>query len=156
MTSTSLKRYLLLFWSLWFSVVLSTNVCDALQELGLLGEPWRFASGNFRFLSETTARYHVPGAVNAVLFLGVLLWEGSATFFFWRTWWETRDRLVKKARFLYPAFSVSLLLWAAFLLADEMLIAYAVAATHLRLFTAQLATLLAIVLLPEGELPPAS
>jgi hypothetical protein len=41
------------------------------------------------------------------------------------------------------------MLWAAFVLADELLIAYPVEATHLRLFTAQLATLLTIVLLPE-------
>ena len=44
---------------------------------------------------------------------------------------------------------MSLLLWGAFLLADEVFIAYPVAATHLRLFTAQLATLLAVELLPE-------
>jgi hypothetical protein len=43
-----------------------------------------------------------------------------------------------------------LLLWAAFILADEVFIAYAVAGTHWRLFIAQLTTLLAVELLPEG------
>ena len=40
-------------------------------------------------------------------------------------------------------------MWLAFLIADEIFIAYAVAATHLRLFSAQLLTLLAIELLPD-------
>jgi hypothetical protein len=44
-------------------------------------------------------------------------------------------------------------LWAAFVLADEVLIAYSVEATHLRLFAAQLLTLLAIVLLPQRPDP---
>jgi hypothetical protein len=41
-------------------------------------------------------------------------------------------------------------LWGAFLVADEVLIAYPVEGTHLRLFLVQLVTLLAIELLPEG------
>jgi hypothetical protein len=44
---------------------------------------------------------------------------------------------------------VSLSLWAAFQVADVVFIAYGVEATHLRLFTAQLATLLVIELVPE-------
>jgi hypothetical protein len=50
----------------------------------------------------------------------------------------------------------SLGLWAAFLVADEVFIAYAVEATHLRLLTAQLATLLAVELLPGGMTRPGS
>jgi hypothetical protein len=53
-------------------------------------------------------------------------------------------------RLRYAAFSVGLGLWSAFAIADELFIAYAVEGTHLRLFTAQLATLLAVELLPHG------
>ena len=42
------------------------------------------------------------------------------------------------------------MLWGTFAIADEVLIVYSVEATHLRLFIAQLVTLLAIELLPEG------
>jgi hypothetical protein len=41
-------------------------------------------------------------------------------------------------------------LWSAFLVADEVLIAYPLEGTHLRLFVAHLVTLLAVELLPEG------
>ena len=47
------------------------------------------------------------------------------------------------------AFTVGLLLWGAFLVADEVFIAYAVAPAHWRPFTAQLATLLVVELVPE-------
>jgi hypothetical protein len=50
---------------------------------------------------------------------------------------------------LYAAFTAGLVLWLAFLVADELCIAYPVEGTHARLFTAQLATLLSVELLPE-------
>jgi hypothetical protein len=48
-----------------------------------------------------------------------------------------------------PAFPVAPALRAAFIVVDEVLIAYAVAATHVRLFSAQLLSLLAMHLLDE-------
>jgi hypothetical protein len=51
---------------------------------------------------------------------------------------------------VYLAFTASLLLWGAFMVADEVLVAYPVEGTHLRLFVAHLVTLLALHLLPEG------
>ena len=143
-----LKRSLILFWSVWLTVVFATNVCDGLKEIGGLDESWRFASGNFRFVAETTARYDAPDWLNRLLFAGVILWEGCAALLFWCAWWTARRG---DLRSLYRAFFVSLLLWGAFMVADELLIAYRVEATHMGLFTAQLATLLAIVLLPEEQ-----
>ena len=144
-----LKRGLVLFWSLWLTVVFSTNACDGLKELGALDEQWRFASGNFRFLVDTTARYDAPAWLNGVLFLGVILWEGSAAVLFWLAWWQTRRQPPATSRLLHAAFFVSIMLWGAFMLADELLMAYKVESTHLALFTGQLVTLLAIVLLPD-------
>jgi len=152
LNSRLLKRALLLFWAAWMTIVTATNLCDALKELGWLGPSWVFASGNFAFMASTTARYGTPGWVNAILFLGVILWEGLAAALFWAAWWDSRQPAA--SRYVYPAFVVGLMLWAAFLLADEVLIIYAVAvsaqATHLRLFIGQLVTLLAVVLLPDG------
>jgi hypothetical protein len=143
-----LKRILLLFWAVWWSVVFLSNLADAGKGLGLLGESWAFASGNLRFLKETTARYGTPDLVNGVLFAGVIFWEGVAALLFWRAGWTFRGRgSGRKA--LYLAFTATLLLWGAFLVADEVFIAYPVEGTHLRLFIAHLVTLLAVELLPE-------
>jgi hypothetical protein len=144
-----LKRLLLLLWAVWLSVVFLSNLADAGKGLGLLGEAWPFASGNWKLIQETTARYGAPAAVNAVLFAGVILWEGAAAVLFWRAGWGFRGgSSARKA--VYLAFTTSLLLWGAFLVADEVFIAYPLESTHLRLFVAQLVTLLAVDLLPEG------
>src|SRR5262245_41918048 len=148
-----LKRALLLFWSVWLTIVFATNVLDAGKAVGVLEEDWPLASGNYRFLVETTARYATPAWVNGLLFSGVICWEGTAALLFWLAWWRFQGRGKGGSRLLYAAFTAGLILWGAFLIADEVFIAYPVSATHLRLFTAQLATLLAIELLPE-EPPP--
>jgi hypothetical protein len=146
-----LKRALLLFWAVWLTVVLTTNVLDACKAVGLLPEGWTFASGNYRFVAETTARYGTPAWVNGLLFAGVLVWEALAAALFWLAGLRFRGRGKDGVRPVYAAFTVGLALWAAFMVADEVFIAYAVEATHVRLFTAQLATLLAVVLLPEDS-----
>jgi hypothetical protein len=147
-----LKRTLLLFWAGWLSVVFATNVLDGCKALGLLGAGWPFASGNYRFLAETTARYGTPAWLNGLLFLGVVCWEGTAALLFGLAWLRF-GRGRGGRRVLYAAFTAGLTLWAAFLAADEVCIAYAAEGTHLRLFTAQLATLLAVELLPADASP---
>jgi hypothetical protein len=147
--AVSLKRILLAFWAVWMTTVFITNVFDACKAAGLLGLDWAFASGNYRFVAETTARYGTPTWVNGMLFSGVICWEGAAALLFWLAWWKFRGRRSEDTRPHYAAFTAGLTLWAAFLIADELFIAYAVAATHLRLFAAQLLSLMAIELLPE-------
>lgn len=147
--SRFLKRNLLFFWALWLSIVFATNLFDGCKALGLLGENWLFASGNYRFVVETTSRYGTPSWLNGLLFLGVICWEGTAALLFWLTAIRFRGDRTRSSRLLYAAFTVSLSLWSGFALADEFFISYAGEATHLRLFIAQLVTLLAIQLLPE-------
>ena len=62
--------------------------------------------------------------------------------------WTFRGKHSER-RILYFAFTASLLLWGAFLVADEVFIAYSLESVHLRLFVAHLVTLLAVDLLPE-------
>jgi hypothetical protein len=144
-----LKRVLLLFWAVWFTVVFLSNLADAGKGLGLLGESWAFASGNWKFLQETTARYGTPDVVNAGLFAGVILWEGVAAVLFW--WAGCTFRGQASSRWVvYLPITASLLLWGSFLIADEVCIAYPVEGTHLRLFIAHLLTLLALERLPEN------
>ena len=143
-----LKRSLLILWAVWLSVVFLSNLADAGKGLGLLADSWAFASGNLKFIKETTARYGTPGILNALLFAGVILWEGVAALLFWCAAWTFRGKKSGRKQ-LYLAFTASLLLWGAFLIADEVCIAYALESTHLRLLSAQLLTLLAIELLPE-------
>ena len=143
-----LKRLLLLFWAVWLSIVFLSNLADAGKGLGLLGESWAFASDNWKSIQDTTARYKIPVVANAILFAGVILWEGIAALLFWRAGWSFGDGKSSRQD-VYRAFTISLLLWGAFLIADEVFIAYRLESTHLRLFVAHLATLLALELLPD-------
>jgi hypothetical protein len=144
-----LKRALLGFWAAWLTVVFLTNLLDGAKALGWLPPSWKFASGNYCFLVEVTARYEPPGWLNVLLFSGVLCWEALAALLFWAACWTFSAGGAAGRRTLYAAFTVGLLLWAGLLLADELCIAYQVERAHWPLFIAQLATLLAVELLPE-------
>ncbi len=147
--SACLKRVLLAAWAVWLSVVFATNVCDAAKAFGMLGDSWLFASGNYRFLTETTARYGTPGWLNMLLFLGVIAWEGTAAVLFWLACRIWRGKGQPGSAVRHAAYVIGLTLWLAFMVADEVFIAYPVEGVHVRLLTALLATVLVIELLPE-------
>ena len=146
----TLKRGLLLFWAAWLSIVVLTNTFDALRALDVLDTGWRFASGNWAFLVETTRVYDTPNWLQAILYAGVIAWEGLGALLLWRAFSASLGNGLVDRRPTDTAFVVNLALWAAFVLVDEVFLAYDVEATHLRLFIAQLVTLVAIHLLPDG------
>jgi hypothetical protein len=138
----TLKSGVLLFWAAWFTIVVLTNVFDILKASRVVPPGWTFASGNWELMVKVTGVHGTPVAVVAMLFLGVIVWEALAGFLFWRAW-------AAGGRGGVAAFTVSLALWAAFTLADEIFIAYTLGPVHLRLFGLQLLSLLALRLLPE-------
>lgn len=148
--ATTIKRGLLLLWALWFSIALCTNITDGLKALKLLPDTWSFASGNFLFIRTVTDIYTLPEWLVGIFFLVVLLWEGLATFLFWRAFMGFKGK-DPELGLIYPAFTVSLALWAAFMIADEICIAYKIEEVHRALFGLQLLTLLAVRLLPDSE-----
>jgi len=149
LTTSHLKRLLLGFWSVWLTLILLTNVLDSLQARQVLGPNWRLASGNFKAIAATTARYDVPAWLNEVLFAGVIAWEAVAAALFWRAFFLHGKPAGPAAR--TTATVVTLALWMAFVLADELFIAYPLVGVHLRLVTAQLATFLTLALVPDRE-----
>jgi hypothetical protein len=147
-----LKRLLLLFWAIWLTLVTTTNTLDALKTLKVLPAEWPMASGNYRAVVAATKAYAPPPWVNPVLFGAATVWEAVAAGLFWLAWYVHGEPDGETAR--NAAFIVSLGLWGAFIIAEEVLIVYTLEAVHLRLLTAQLATLLVLTLVPEQ--PPGS
>src|SRR5215207_3909576 len=82
--TTTLKRGLLAFWAIWLSIVVLTNLLDALKALGALPAGWSFASGNWELMLKTTAIHGTPTWLTALLYLGVIAWEASAAALFWQ------------------------------------------------------------------------
>jgi hypothetical protein len=138
----TLKSGVLLFWAAWFTIVLLTNVFDALKAGRVLPAGWTLVSGNWETMLKATAVHATPVAIVGVMFLGVIAWEAVAAVLFWRAW-------AAGGRGGVAAFTVGLALWAAFILADELFVAYTIEAVHLRLFGLQLLSVLALRLLPD-------
>jgi hypothetical protein len=143
-----LKTGLILFWSVWLSIVFLTNVLAALKALGLLPEDWRFASSNYQAVADTISEYSWPRRLAGVLFLGVILWQGLAVLLFWQAFFRYQDTASTGLAHINTAFGVSLGLWAAFMIADELFTVYRQESAHVLFFIGQLVTLLAIHLLP--------
>lgn len=145
-TAVMVKQGLLFFWSLWLTLVFLTNTAEGLKVAGFLPPHWKFASDNYRAIKEATALYAPPEWATAILFAGVVLWQGLATLLFWLSLSGYTGGDLGR---VYLAFLASLGLWAAFMIADELCRAYEQQSSHLLIFTAQLATLLVIGLLPQ-------
>jgi len=148
-TLAALKRGLLLFWALWLSVVVATNVLNGLQALSALPESFKFVSGNWPWINQTMDPLGVPRALQALMFAGVIVWEGLAAALFWCAFAVYRGRSLLQEPTVIAACAVNLALWAAFQVLDEVFLAYPPQGVHRAIFTNQIITVLALYLLPE-------
>jgi hypothetical protein len=148
LTLVAIRRGLLLFWSLWFSIVFAINALDGLQALGAIDRGWKLGSGILALISADTARYGVPAGVHGAWRLGAIVWEGLAAGAFWRAFHRLRGRGNADRRALTAAFVLALSLFVALLVTDRFFVDHLYEATHLKIFAAQLASLLAIYLGP--------
>jgi hypothetical protein len=142
--SNLLRRGLLLFWSLWFSLVFASNLADGLQQTGLLPEDWRFASGNFELIVRSVEIHALPKTLAGALFCAVLLLELGAALLFWRAFRDPGG--IAEGDRVHQAFSVALGLFGGLLLADELFLVYrhlpGMGTTHLLVLCALLLSLL--------------
>lgn len=139
MTSGHIKRGILLFWAVWLAIIAASNLTGLLRAVGLVD--FRFASNNLQLVRGITAAYGTPAGMAGVIFVGIILWQFVAAYRFFLAW--------RSVDHLYAAFGVSLALWAGFLIAGEFFVHYEYEGIHMRIFTAQLASLLTIRLLPD-------
>jgi hypothetical protein len=150
-TRRLLKSGLLLGWAMWLSVVTLTNILDALKALGVLGEDFGFASGNWPYLEATTAIHDVPGWINAILFGGVIAWELLGSALFWWAWAAYRRGASRSSEPVMSAFIVSAALWVAFTIADEIFFVFDTENTHRLILVALLASLVTMHVVDDDE-----
>jgi hypothetical protein len=138
-----LVRVLLGFWALWWSIVFATNFFDGLVQLGLLGDGWTLASGNYGFLLSVTEVHGTPASVVALLFAAGVVWELGVALLTWRAFASSLGGLPSR-RLVYRALVPAVGFFGAFLLLTEVFLAYDLANTHVRLFIATLLTLFVV------------
>ena len=144
-----LKLGLLVFWSLWFGVVFTTNLCEGFKVLRWIPWTWKFASHNFQAVESALNEYAAPAWLPHVLFAGILFWQCFTVLLFG---WATLSSLVLQTlqwEFIDAAFAAGLGLWAIFMLADEVCKQYDLERAHGLFFIAQLLTLTSLHLLPD-------
>jgi hypothetical protein len=135
------RTVVLLFWACWLTVVAASNVTNALRVARVLPQTFAFASSNFELVETTTAIYHAPRPLVWALFLAVIAWEALAAALLWRALaaaWRTGGAPLDAAgeRAVGVAFAAAMGLFASFMLADELLIAYPLQGGHMRAFAA--------------------
>lgn len=145
----SLKRGVLLYWSLWFSVVLFADVMDRLKVAGYISPEWKLGFGDFSLISPSASLYGAPAELSGALIVAVMVWEALTVGFFWRAFAKFRGVNQAEHLSLRGAFILALTLFAVFMLADESLFRHSHEATHVRIFVALLVSLLATYFLPE-------
>ena len=151
-----IKRLLLLFWAAWLSVVVTTNVLDGLQALGVIPDTFPFVSGNWRWINQVMDPVGAPRGLQAAAFAGAVAWEALAALLFWRAVATYRGRPLAQEPAAVYACGVNLALWAAFQVLDEVVLAYQPEAVHRVVFLSQLVTLLLLHFLADTAPQPGS
>ncbi len=140
-----IKRVVLLIWALWAMLVTLSNICDGLKTIGLLGDHSRFVSGNFGYIQAATQIYSFPVWLNAILFIGVILWEGLTCFLFFKAFLKFNEG---DSRLVLLPFLAGIILFGGFLVMDELLITYdrlgAIEQSHLGYLVAFIVSLILI------------
>lgn len=152
MEMTLIKQGIILFWAVWLSLVVLLNLLDVAKNLSLLPQTWKFNSGNFPFMQAVVKVYGTPNPLTWVMYISAIIWEIVAIFLLWSALGSFDPQHL---RLVNLAFLVNLALWAAFVVMDEIFLAFLVPGfnimeTHRSLFTANLVSLMAIHLLPNG------
>jgi hypothetical protein len=136
-----LKRLLIGFWALFFSLVALTNLVDLLDTLGAFD--WRFLnSENYEYLHSVVKVYDVGPLVTKLLLAGALAIETVGAVLFWRA-------LAGRTRPLI-ALCWATFVWIAFIVMTEFFTAYQSESVFRELLTMTIATALAVALIPDA------
>lgn len=143
-----LKDGILLFWALWISIVVLANVVDALGVAGVLPSDARLASGNFRAVARAGGRLGIPRAGAFLVYVGIIIWELLAAALLWRGAVMLPADLDSRYRAADTGLAALLALFAAFMLADEIVHEFRMETDHRSIALLILISLLALHLLP--------
>ena len=95
--------------------------------------------------------YHVSPVLPAFLYLGILTWVSVILIMFlWASLGINKDQKIWQAR-ANIAFITSLVLWFAFMIADQIIMRYDIEQIHMMQGGFQFLSFLALYLLPDNK-----
>ncbi len=127
-----LKMGLLLFWTLWFTLAFFSNLFDLLQTYHIFTSI-SFHSGNWKALASVISIYHMSPLVLSILFYCDLFAEVIILFLLVKSIFYFYRHNNNYWKYVNLAFIFSIGLWCVFIIMEEIFIAYAFEATHIRL-----------------------
>lgn len=143
-----LKAGALFFWACWFTLAATTNIFDLINALWGLPTYWHFRSGNFILVASVLSLYNTPTFFYYLVFIIDILIQATCAILFavsFLKFWRHQPAW----SWINYAFTLSLALWAAFIIIEELFIAYAFEATHIGLCLFELLILFALHFLPH-------
>ena len=139
----ALKRGLLLYWSLWCTVVFAMQAIAGLQALGVIGK------GDLPLMSPSHVVFGRAAGERGAWRVAVILWEGATAVIFWLAFHGFHGGKRFYPRALAAAFTLALTLYAIFAIIDKVLWSRSYETTHLTILTALAVSLLIVWFVPE-------
>lgn len=141
------KRVVLLFWTMFFSMVALTNLVNLLDSIGLFD--WTFLdSGNVDYIRSVVEVYGVGDPPSKILLAGAMLIEALAALLFWRAllgYGMKRDG----ERAAMAAVCWGTLVWTGFVFMTEFFVAYQSESPFRELLAIMVGTGIALALVPD-------
>lgn len=113
---------LLLIWMLLFWVMFLSNFVDLASNLGIITRQIKFDSHNYAFMKQTVAVYHAGDALALSLFGLDVIAQGVVSLLFTFSFILFCRKNI--AEFLLIPFIANVVLWGAFLILEEIFLAY--------------------------------
>ena len=143
-----LKRIIIAFWALWWTLAFLTDFLGGLYFLNLFTESW-VPHSNYPILVTSLAQYHVPNWLPIVFFVGIIGWSLVSALAFIVAALTPRQPLQRWRAKVNAAFIISLSLWFGFFIADQVVMMFDLEQNHMVQGGFQLLTFIAIYLLPD-------
>ncbi len=137
----------------WWLLAFLTDVNGGLKELGVVTTVW-LAGTNYPFLVQTLNPFGVSDWLPPLLFVGIITWSFLSTILFAIAAITPMHPASRWRARVNSAFIVSLGLWLAFFLADQIVMKFDLEQNHMVQGGFQLLCFFAIHLLPgdrEGQ-----
>lgn len=150
MSISFFKWVIVAFWALWWLIAFLTDVAGGLKELGVFSPVW-LSSTNYQFMLQTLAPFGAPHWLSAVFFIGIIAWSGTSTVLLARAALTPMQPQSRWKQRVNAGFIVSLGLWFAFYLADQVVMKFDLEENHMVQGGFQFLCFMALHLLPDDR-----
>ena len=147
-TRERFKKLIIVFWTLWWLIALWTDIVGLLAHNGLLQKSWA-PNTNYPFLVDSLKMYNAPEWLPQFLFGGIIVWLLLSTLAFC---WAATSLAQEKEKWMRRAdiaFTISLGLWLAFIIGDQLIMKFTLEENHMVQAGFQLLTYLMLYLIPS-------